>query len=92
MHIYDFPAGFFNLCIGQLLGNFIGSFVEYDKKNGVMVWRDFMRIRVRLDVWMPLKRHKVVRKPDGDCFIVAFKYERLPTFCFICGVLGHSDT
>ena len=28
---------------------------------------------------------------DGDKFWVHYKYERLPTFCFLCGIMGHDD-
>lgn len=27
----------------------------------------------------------------GKWFQVSFKYEHVPTFCFICGLLGHAD-
>ncbi|KAF4388482.1 hypothetical protein F8388_012459 [Cannabis sativa] len=30
-------------------------------------------------------------KPDGTTFWANFKYERAPTFCFICGIIGHSE-
>lgn len=54
----------------------------------MMVWRDFMRIRVHLEVLQPMKRHKVVKKPDSGCFKVSFKYERLATFCFFLWNFG----
>ena len=50
-----------------------------------------MRIRVLLDVRQPLKRWKRIRKPQGEWSLVQFKYERLNTFCYLCGMLGHSE-
>lgn len=71
----------------MLLGNFIGKFLEYDDSNYVAVWRQFMRIRVVVDVDIPLKRCKRIKRPDGSSFVVSFKYEK-----FICGRLGHSES
>lgn len=50
-----------------------------------------MRIRVLIDVRIPLKRYKKIRKVQGDSFTVHFKYEKLNSFCFLCGMLRHTE-
>ncbi|CAN1783191.1 hypothetical protein LINPERHAP1_LOCUS16194 [Linum perenne] len=50
-----------------------------------------MRLRVRLDVREPLKHEKKIKRPNGEWIVAKFRYEKLPTFCFICGRLGHID-
>lgn len=50
-----------------------------------------MRIRIRLDVRKPIKRKKKITKRDGSEFVVTCKYERLGEFCFICGMVTHTD-
>ena len=77
--------------VGKQIGNFIGSFMDYDANNDVAVWREYMRIRVRIDVRLLLKKWKKIRTAGRDWSIVNFKYERLGVFCFICGVMGHTD-
>ncbi|MBA0731345.1 hypothetical protein Golax_025817 [Gossypium laxum] len=53
--------------------------------------RNFMRIRVQIDIRCPLKRRKKISF-GGKCSYVNFKYERLTLFCFYCGKLGHNDS
>ena len=44
-----------------------------------------------LPIKKPLRRGGYITSIDGERGWVAFKYERLPTFCFSCGKLGHDD-
>ncbi|KAL0437463.1 UNVERIFIED_CONTAM: hypothetical protein Sradi_0454200 [Sesamum radiatum] len=52
-------------------------------------WGSSLRIRVGLDVTTPLKRVLKIRTTSGGEHMICFSYERLPNFCYICGVLGH---
>uniref|UniRef100_A0A803QQT1 Zinc knuckle CX2CX4HX4C domain-containing protein n=1 Tax=Cannabis sativa TaxID=3483 RepID=A0A803QQT1_CANSA len=49
------------------------------------------RIRVQIQVDVPLKKKKKLDIHGGLICYLSFKYKDLPTFCFICGVLGHSE-
>ncbi|KAJ9177174.1 hypothetical protein P3X46_012415 [Hevea brasiliensis] len=44
-----------------------------------------------MDVNKPLKCRLQMKHPKGEWEWVNFKYERLSTFCFFYGYLGHSD-
>ncbi|MBA0698767.1 hypothetical protein Goari_000459 [Gossypium aridum] len=91
VQIHDVPIGFVSENLAIQMGNFIGEFMEYDGSNMGKEGRNFMRIRVRLDIRRPLKRKKQI-KCHGKCSYVRFRYERLSLFCFFCGRLGHSDS
>ncbi|XP_060974102.1 uncharacterized protein LOC133039269 [Cannabis sativa] len=82
-------------CMGESVlrnvGNTMGQILESDPKNFQGVWREYLRMRVTLNIDKPLRRRMRLQKDDGNWFWVNFKYERAPTFCFICGVIGHSE-
>lgn len=65
--------------------------VKLDDRNFDGAIRVFFRIRVEIEVSLPLKKRMRLRKDNGEWVKIEFKYERLPTFCFICGRLGHGD-
>ncbi|CAH9074324.1 unnamed protein product [Cuscuta europaea] len=51
-----------------------------------------MRIRVRIDLGKPLKRKLFLQKEEGVNFCVRFCYEKLPSFCFLCGIIVHAES
>lgn len=51
-----------------------------------------MRIKMQIDVSIPLKRKKKIKIGVGESVVVNFKYEKLLTFCFICGMLDHTES
>lgn len=92
VQLHDIQAGFKTEQVCQDLGNFIGKFVESNSKKFLGLWCDYLRIRVTLDVMKPLKRRKKLGRIGGESFWVNFKYEHAPMLCFICGLMGHSDS
>nr|POE78874.1 hypothetical protein CFP56_69281 [Quercus suber] len=77
--------------IGRDIGNSIGNFMAADSKSWSSDQAKFMRIRVNIPLNRPLRRCGVVVNPEGEKFKVYFRYERLPVFCFLCGVMGHDE-
>lgn len=91
IQIHDLPAGFMSEAVGKQLGNFFGEFLLYDVKNDSSIWRECMRLQIRIDVRKPLKRKKRITRKNGQDFVVTCKYERLGDFCFSCGLVTHSE-
>ena len=50
-----------------------------------------MRVCVELEIDKPLRRGAYIPSSDGEHLWLTFKYEKLPTVCFICGKLGHDN-
>lgn len=91
IQIYNLPSGFMVESVGRQLGNFFGQFVAYDPSNNSSIWREYMRIRIKVDVRLPLKRKKKVSRKNKMDFVVNVKYEKLSDFCFLCGMLSHTE-
>jgi hypothetical protein len=89
--VFNLPHGYMNKYVGMLMGCHIGRFVHFDESNFYGPWQVYMRIRVALNIAEPLKRSMVFEKEDGTAVHVSFKYERLGVFCYICGIMGHTD-
>lgn len=66
------------------IGNKMGNFIEMDRCSWQMEQAKFMRIRVELPIDKTLRRGGYLRNMEGEKTWVTFKYERLPTICFVC--------
>ncbi|CAN1783866.1 hypothetical protein LINPERHAP1_LOCUS16417 [Linum perenne] len=49
--------GFFSVTVGKALSNFVGTYMDFDEKNLMPFYRDFMRVRVKLDVRKPIRKY-----------------------------------
>lgn len=88
--VYDLSFLACNEYIENLVGNTLGWVEEVDVIPSEVEWGKLMRIRVTIDVPKPLLRKKKLNISLPTQVWVQFKYERLPNFCFCCGVLNHS--
>ncbi|XP_019182742.1 PREDICTED: uncharacterized protein LOC109177752 [Ipomoea nil] len=90
VQLYDLPLGYTSDVVLEQAANFIGSFVKVDDRFAGAQWKTFHRVRVSILVDKPLKRRmKLIKRDKPSCW-VSFRYERLHSFCFYCGLLGHS--
>ena len=69
--------------VAKYIGNFIGNFLEAYLNNFTSSWRNYLRIGVSIDVKKPLVRKMQINKEGATWSWISFKYERLPTFCFV---------
>ncbi|XP_058761605.1 uncharacterized protein LOC131634999 [Vicia villosa] len=87
VRVYDLPLMLRSEAMARKLGGILGTFEEMDLREAHRNGR-FLRIKVSLDLKQPLKRGTVMQFKEKN-LRVHFKYERLPTFCFTCGRVGH---
>jgi hypothetical protein len=71
--------------IQNLVGH-IGKFVKFDTEG--IDGGNFIRVQVEIDVNKPLVRFSsTIRKGTREVYLV--KYEKVPKFCEVCGLIGH---
>lgn len=91
VQIHGIPKGFILEFFLESIGNFVGKYVKSDPASFDGTWRQYVRIRVQLDVQKPLKRRMKIKREGGSWNWVNFKYERMENFCFVCGIIGHTE-
>ncbi|PPR85699.1 hypothetical protein GOBAR_AA34985 [Gossypium barbadense] len=90
IRVYNFPLEFMDRQMAIDVGNALGELVAIDWKDHFGGWTEFMRIKVKIDILKPLKRVLRIVNKDGGERIGVLKYERLPDFCYLCGLIGHT--
>ncbi|CAL1368559.1 unnamed protein product [Linum trigynum] len=87
IQIYNLPAAPRTKEMIQKIGARFGTMIWTDSRRE-NAWNDILRIRVGIDIRIPLK-HELKLNLKGKIHTYEVKYERLPMFCFSCGLVGH---
>lgn len=90
VQVHDVPQGFNSENIMKSVGTYIGKYEKSDPTNFDGTWKSYVRIRVILDIQKPLRRRMKIKR-GGVWSWLNFKYERMGTFCFVCGIIGHTE-
>ncbi|KAF8390026.1 hypothetical protein HHK36_024547 [Tetracentron sinense] len=75
--------------VGSELGSELGHVLELDAHPGDGSKGKFLRVRVRIDIQLPLRYQILVKRSFSTPRRIEIRYERLPSFCFNCGIMGH---
>ena len=89
VQIYNLPLNHRTRETGMAIGASLGEVLEVDVADSGVQWGLCLRVRVSLDVSRKLIRGKRILGEEGEDWWVRFKYERLPNFCYRCGLLEH---
>uniref|UniRef100_A0A2N9I5D1 Reverse transcriptase domain-containing protein n=1 Tax=Fagus sylvatica TaxID=28930 RepID=A0A2N9I5D1_FAGSY len=91
VQLHNLPILCMKKSVAETMGKSIGEVLraqthEEEAGNGRC-----MRIRVRVDISKPLRRgHRIGLAHGGEGW-VSFQYERLPNFCYWCGIPTHGE-
>ncbi|KAL2894806.1 hypothetical protein RDABS01_010715 [Bienertia sinuspersici] len=89
VRIYNLPFDYRTKEHALILASKIGEVLEVE--DDIIGWDKSMRVRVMLNTCKPLRRMQKIRNNRGETCWVEFKYQRLPFFCYKCGVMGHTE-
>ena len=88
VQIYDFPISMLDPKTTIELGESLSQVTPCGNPNE-LVGGDFLRVHVEIDVSKPLYRGRRVALNDNNERWISFKYEKLPNFCYWCGLISH---
>jgi hypothetical protein len=91
IQIHDLPMKGMNEGVAERVEQALGVLEETEVLEDGITWGDFLRVKVRIDITKPLLRRKKLKLGKDDPIWVTLKYKKLPTYCYQCGILGHSE-
>ena len=89
VQMYNLPLKHRTRETSLAIGASLGEVLEVDVADSGVQWRKCLRVQVKIDVTRRLIRGRKAKVEDGVDRWVLFKYERLPNFCYQCGMLDH---
>ena len=90
VQIHDIPFRYLNRRVAEEICEVVGA-VDHTTSTDEMEGGNLKRVRVSIDISLPLCRGRIITLEDGDEVWVKFRYERLPNIFYWCGCLTHSD-
>jgi hypothetical protein len=90
IRMFNLPLACMTKTMGVQIGNSVGQ-VEYveTEEHGVG-WGAYLRVKIRLNISHPLAMGRFLKFHGANTW-VAFQYEKLPKFCYHCGLISHGN-
>lgn len=90
VRLHNIPAGLRNPDMTGRLCEKMGTVLEVIPPKGD-TYQVYMRVRMQIMITKPFIRGTYLRLGEGRRQWVSFSYERMPTYCFLCGLVDHME-
>ena len=91
VQIHNLPIRCMTEEAAAVIGKTLGQVERVADKDDERGGENCMQVRVRLDVTIPLCRGRMIKMEEGKKSWIAFRYEWLPNFCYVCRCLDHAE-
>ncbi|KAF8380609.1 hypothetical protein HHK36_028097 [Tetracentron sinense] len=92
VQLHDIPLDLRTYKIIHRLASDLRGVDEIDFQQGSCHQGSFIRVRIYIDISKPLQGWLLVlQKTSNKTIIIEITYERLPIFCYHCGIIGHAE-
>jgi hypothetical protein len=91
VQIHNLPVLSLKKEVAVSLGRSIGEVLTTTDSDEELGGGRVMRIRVKVNINKPLCRGRKIGLANGKDSWATFRYERLPNFCYWCGMLTHGE-
>lgn len=92
IRICDLPFGLMNNRWGWMLANKVGKVINVEVDAQGRAWGPYLRAKVQVDISKPLLRCiSIFSEKRQTTELYDVKYEKLPNYCYSCGIIGHSS-
>lgn len=90
VQLHGLPLEYQDLELAERMGYMSGAFEKIDWDERLPRNIRFMRIKVRLNLWMPVVSGFMPCLDDGTRTWIQCRYERVHKLCTKCGLIGHA--
>ncbi|KAF8377686.1 hypothetical protein HHK36_031070 [Tetracentron sinense] len=92
VQFHGIPVAKMTYTTGNQLGSYIGEVLDVDLSKAGLTQGRFVRVRVLIQLDKPLRPWIMMKRvyPLPDLKI-ELKFEKVPSFCFFCGRIGHEE-
>lgn len=90
VQFHNLPVEFWGCETLETIASQLGTLLRIDELTTSLVRTKYARVCIEINLSKPLNKGFYIGD-DIHCVFVVLLYERLPTFCYVCGMIGHGS-